>query len=324
MIPIILGAAAIASAAFGAKKGSEGIGDMNKAKKIGECAQKRCEIAISQLKAEEKVTNKLAEEYGQLQVDVKIRTIGRFVAFIERIGQRASESDMQFLEGLDISVQQFQKYKATVIEAQEWAKGGVSAAVAGAAVASTATTLARSVGTVTVTRFFGLWATEVGISQLGGAAARSATVAWLGGGSMAVGSFVIGGITLAPALIVGGFQLAGKGEKALTKAREYEAKINTEIAAITAAKDLLGQAKRRIIEMRDLVESFNDRAVLSLNELEAQPAFDKNRDISKFQEVKLLVIALLEIIKIPILDNQGALNPATATIQAKYRTLGGN
>lgn len=324
MIPIILGAAAIASAAFGAKKGSEGISDMNKANEIGKRAQKCREIAISQLRAEEEVTNKLAKEYGQLQIDVKMRTIGRFVAFIERIGQRASESDMQFLEGLDISVQQFQKYKATVIEAQEWAKGGVSAAVAGAAVASTATTLARSVGTTTVTRFFGLWATEVGISQLGGAAARSATVAWLGGGTMAVGGFVIGGITLAPALMVGGFQLAGKGEKALTKAREYEAKINTEIATITAAKDLLGQVKRRIIEMRDLVEFLSNRAVLSLEELEAQPGFDKNRDSSKFQQVALLVTALVEIIKTPILDSQGDLNPATTTIQAKYRNLGGN
>jgi len=324
MIPIILGAAALASAAFGAKKGSEGIGNMNQAKDIGERAQKRRECAVNQLKAEEEVTNKLAKEYGQLQIDVKMRTIGRFVAFLERIGQRASQSDMQFLEGLDISVQQFQEYKATAIEAQEWAKGGVSAAIAGAAAASGAATIARSIGTVTVTRFFGLWATEVGISQLGGAAARSATVAWLGGSSMAVGGLVMGGITLGPALMVGGFQLAGKGEEALTKAREYEAKINTEIATIAAAKDLVGQVKRRITELSSLVESLNTYTVVALNEIESLPSFDTKRDASKFQQVALLVKALVEIIKTPILDNQGDLNPATATIQAKYRTLGGN
>jgi len=324
MIPIILGAAALASAAFGAKKGSEGIGNMNQAKDIGERAQKRRECAVNQLKAEEEVTNKLAKEYGQLQIDVKMHTIGRFIAFLERIGQRASQSDMQFLEGLDISVQQFREYKATVIEAQEWAKGGVSAAVAGAAAASGAATIARSIGTVTVTRFFGLWATEVGISQLGGAAARSATVAWLGGSSMAVGGLVMGGITLGPALMVGGFQLAGKGEEALTKAREYEAKINTEIATIAAAKDLVGQVKRRITELSSLVESLNTYSVVALNEIESLQSFDTKRDASKFQQVALLVKALVEIIKTPILDNQGDLNPATATIQAKYRTLGAN
>lgn len=324
MIPIILGAAALASAAFGAKKGSEGIGNMNQAKKICKRALERYKYTVSQLKAEEEVTNKLAKEYGQLQIDVKMRTIGRFVAFLERIGQRASLSDMQFLEGLDISVQQFQEYKATVIEAHEWAKGGVSAAVAGAAAASGAATIARSIGTVTVTRFFGLWATEVGISQLGGAAARSATVAWLGGSSMAVGGFVMGGITLGPALMVGGFQLAGKGEEALTKAREYEAKINTEIATIAAAKDLVGQVKRRITELNNLVESLNNYAVIALNEMESLSSFDNKRDASKFQQVALLVKALAEIIKTPILDNQGDLNPATATIQAKYRNLGAN
>jgi hypothetical protein len=141
---------------------------------------------------------------------------------------------------------------------------------------------------------------------------------------MAVGGFVMGGITLGPALMVGGFQLAGKGEEALTKAREYEAKINTEIAKIAAAKDLLGQTKRRISEMSDLVESLNDHAVLGLNELESQPAFDKNRDASKFQKVGLLVTALVEILKMLILDDQGDLNPATATIQAKYRILRDN
>lgn len=264
------------------------------------------------------VTNKLAREYGQLQTDVKVRTIGRFVAFLERIGQRASQSDMQFLEGLDISVQQFQEYKATVIEAHEWINGGVSAAVAGAAAASGAATIARSIGTVTVTRFFGLWATEVGISQLGGAAARSATITWLGGSSIA------SGIMLGPALMVGGFQLAGKGEEALTKAREYEAEVNTKIAKIAADNDLIRQVKRRIIELSNLVKSFNTYAVVALNEIESLPSFDTKRDASKFQQVALLVKALAEIIKTPILDSQGDLNPATATIQAKYRNLGAN
>lgn len=324
MIPIILGAAALASAAFGAKKGSEGIGNINHAKEIGEHAQNRHEYAVRQLKAEEEVTNKLAKEYGQLQIDIKILTVGRFVAFLERIGQRASQSDIQFLDGLHISVQQFREYKATVIEAQEWAKGGVLAATAGVAAASGAASIARSLGTVTVTRVFGLWATEIGISQLGGAAARSATVGWLGGSSIAVGGFVVGGITLGPALMVGGFQLAGKGEEALTKAREYEARINAEITKIVAAQDLVGQVKRRIAELSSLVESLNIYTVVALNEIDSLPSFDTQRDAGKFQRVALLVKALAEIINTPILDSKGDLNPAIATIQTKYRTLGAN
>lgn len=169
-----------------------------------------------------------------------------------------------------------------------------------------------------------MWAGEVAISQLGGAAAWTGAITWLGGGtSMAVGGAVLGGITLGPALMVGGFQLAGKGEEALTKAREYEARVNIEIANIEAAQDFLLQVKRRIVELANLVCNLNNRAKSALQELEAQP-FNRDRDARKFQEVALLVKALAEIMKTPVLDNKGYLNPATITIQAKYRTLGGN
>jgi hypothetical protein len=140
---------------------------------------------------------------------------------------------------------------------------------------------------------------------------------------MALGSLVLGGITVGPAVLIGGFVLAGEGEKALTKAREYEAQVNTAIANIEATKDFMQQVKRRINELRALVESLNDRAVLGLNELESQSSFDKARDANQFQQVALLVKALAEIMKTPVLDSKGQLNPATATIRAKYRTLGG-
>ena len=57
--------------------------------------------------------------YGQLQIRIKVRTIGRFVSFIERIGQEASPIDKRFFEGLDISVQQLKEYKATALEAEK-------------------------------------------------------------------------------------------------------------------------------------------------------------------------------------------------------------
>ncbi|HYX14769.1 MAG TPA: hypothetical protein VE944_10450 [Nostoc sp.] len=202
-------------------------------------------------------------------------------------------------------------------------KGGVSAAVAASAAGSGAITLAKSVGSVTVSRFFGLWTAQVGISQLGGAAAWNATIACSGGSSMAVGGAVLGGITLGPALMVGGFQLAGKGEEALTKAREYEARVNIEIANIEAAQDFLLQVKRRTVELANLVCNLNNRAKSALQELEAQP-FNRDLHARKFQEVALLVKALAEIMKTPVLDNEGYLNPTSTTIQAKYRTLGGN
>ncbi|MCL6753565.1 hypothetical protein KBT16_22375 [Nostoc sp. CCCryo 231-06] len=322
MIPLILGAAALASGAFGAVKGAKGIGNINQAKEIGEQAQQKHESSLQNLKAAWEITNQSAEVYGQMQLRIKQGTISNFIAFIKRIGQRASQNNLDILTGLNISTQQIQEYKTEVIKAEQWLKGGVSAAVAASTAGYGAITLARSIGTAQVSKFFGLWTTEVAVSQLGGAAARNATIAWLGGSSMAVGGAVLGGITLGPALMVGGFQLAGKGEEALTKAREYEANVNVEIANIEAAQDFLLQVKRRTVELANLMCNLNNRAKSALQELEAQP-FNRDRDASKFQEVALLIKALAEIMKIPILDNEGLLNPATLTIQAQYKTLGG-
>lgn len=324
MIPIILGALALGSAVLGVGAGAAGVADMNEAKEIGDRAQQLYESHLRQLKIVWETTNKAAEEYGELQIYVKVRTIGRFVAFIERIGQRSSQSDRQFLAGLqDISVQQLQEYKAAALEGEEFYKGFASAAGVGATTSAGVVGLAYSFGTVAVPQLFGLFTTQVAVSQLGGAAALQGAVSFLGGGGMALGGAVLGGVTLGPALVVGGFMLAGKGEEALTKVREYEAKVNTEIAKIEAVRDFLPQVRRRITELSTLVEDLNTRAVVSLNELEFKP-FDRDRDASKFQEVALLVKALAEIMKTPVLDNEGQLNPASRTIQAKYRTLGGN
>ena len=137
---------------------------------------------------------------------------------------------------------------------------------------------------------------------------------------MALGTFVLGGIAVGPALAVGGFVVASQAEKAMTKARQYEAKVNTEIVKLNAAKDVLQQVKQRIYELSDLVEQLNYRAILLLNELESQP-FDRNRDVEKFQQLALLIKALAEILKTSILDSEGNLNSATATVKEKYGYL---
>ena len=138
---------------------------------------------------------------------------------------------------------------------------------------------------------------------------------------MALGSLVLGGITVGPAVLIGGFVLAGEGEKALTKAYEYNAEIYIALAKIEAARDFMEQVRRRIAELQGVFECLNKSATLSLEELESLPSFDKNRDASKFQKVALFVKALAEIMKTPVLGSEGQLNPVTATIQTKYRTL---
>jgi hypothetical protein len=319
IIPIILGAVALVTTGVGVAAGADGVSKMKEAEKLGKTAQLRYKRKSKSVENSLKLTQTLAEEYGQLQIQVKLQTIGRLVAFIERIGQQASQGDMEFLEGLEgVSPQQIQEYKTAALEAEHFATGGFTAV--GAAYAA-------GQGTVALVGLFGTASTGAAIGGLSGAAAWNATLAWLGGGSlaaggggMALGSLVLGGIAVGPALMIGGFVLGGQGEKALTEARRYEAKANVEIAKLNDFEDFLRQVQQRITELKVLVNNLNDRATEGLSELESKP-FKRERDAEKFQQVALLIKALAEIMKTPVLDADGNLNQATATLKAKYRTI---
>ena len=87
IIPIILGAVALVTAGAGVAAGVSGFSKMDEAKKIGENAQWLYEKQRKYVENILKDTEVLAENYGQLQVKVRIENICRFVTFIERIGQ---------------------------------------------------------------------------------------------------------------------------------------------------------------------------------------------------------------------------------------------
>ncbi len=318
ILPIILGVAAGGVGASGIVKGAEGIRNINKAKERANRAEEKHKRFVKELESQWEKTNRLAGIYGKLQLRVRKRVVGRFVEFIECNGQKASKSDQQFLEGLKgLSIQQLQEFKVLVFEAEEVSKGVIKAAAAGYAGAAGAVGVANAVGTIAVPQFFGLFAKQVAVAELG----LPGVPLWLGGGNALLGGAVLGGVAVSPALAVVGFQLAGKGEKFLTKVQEYEAQVNIHIEQIKTAKEFLKQVEERIREIGILVRKLESRASECLNELEAVD-FEPVRDAAKFQQVALLVKALVEISKTPILDNQGNLNPLVVNIWAKYQTLG--
>jgi hypothetical protein len=320
IIPIILGAMAVGTAVVGTVKGAEGILRIKEAQKIGKEAQQRHEAAKVELENQFQTVQETAKLYGRRQQKVKTVTVARFIAFLKKINQRGS-TDLKFLDGLEgLSIEEIATYKATTIEAMKLAQGGIQAAVAGVAGGAGATSLATSVGVAS---------TGTAISGLSGAAAWNATLAWLGGGSlaaggggMALGTLVLGGIAVGPALAVGGFAIGSQGEKALTEAREYVAQANVATAQLNESKKFLEQVCTRIQELDNLLINLNNQAISALNDLHVGE-FNKSkvRDVDKLQRVFLLMKAISEVIKTPILDSQGHLNPILNGLVEKYITL---
>ncbi len=319
ILPILLGAAALITGSMGIAAGAEGISNLQEAQKIAEDAKKRYEARRTLVEKASRLTEEKAEKYGQLQIQIKLKTIGRFVGFLEKIGQQVSQQELKLLEGLEgASPQQIHEYKAAEIEAKSLLSGGLQAL--GAAYAA-------GQGTLALVTLFGTASTGAAISGLSGAAAWNATLAALGGGSlaaggggMALGAAVLGGITVGPALMIGGFVLGSQGEKALTEAHRYQEQVDVEMANLKSFEDSLEKVQQRIAELTDILNYLNSKALASLSELESMP-FNFTRDVEKFQRAALLIKAMAEIVKIPILDSQGNLNQETTNLKAKYRTL---
>lgn len=150
------------------------------------------------------------------------------------------------------------------------ASGAVTGVLAGLGAYSSVGTLAAA-------------STGTAISSLSGVAATNATLAWLGGGSLATGGFgmaggalALGGVVLGPALAVGGFMLASKAEEALTQARKYEAEVDLAVAKIKESKVVLAGLSSNADEVASaLIETARRFDTVKVHDVQDEAAFKK-------------------------------------------------
>ncbi len=147
-------------------------------------------------------------------------------------------------------------------------------------------------GTFTAVSTFGIASTGTAIGSLSGAALTNATLAWLGGGSIAAGGFgvaggmvALGGIALAPVAIFGMFMGAKKGNKALAEAEEYEAEIDAlveKIETLIEELKLIDKASttytKTIKSVNALCMVLNNRLDPIIERLEARSLWQKAKD----------------------------------------------
>jgi hypothetical protein len=314
-IPVILGAAAFAASRYGLKKGYKGVSAMRRAKAVGERAERRYKNSIARLEAaRDHLAQKSAETHA-LRLEIARTTLGRMAELLQAIERQGSVHTPEELERIGVQPEQVRGFVAQYLEAGGTLKGAVSALGAGAGASAATTGLVASLATASA---------GTAISSLSGAAAQGAILAWLGGGSpaaggwgMAGGALVLGGITVAPVIAIGGFVLAAQGEKALTKALRYRAKVNKAVASIQTAIALHRRAEERADELQGVMKRLDERASARLEELIANvDAFDdrNDEDISRLSTVKRLCEALNELLHTRLIDNGEQLNQASVEL----------
>ena len=184
-LPFILGALAIGAGAVGVKKGIDAHEKNNQAKRIYDNAKFMHEESKKNLEKARKLTNNSLENLGKLKLDVMSNNINRFVRAFSQIHniELSTSRGIEELRRLNISKEELEEMKKMVNFSLEMSLGVAQGSVAGGLAA-----LGAYGGAMT----FGVASTGTAISGLAGAAATNATLAFLGGGSLAAGGLVMG------------------------------------------------------------------------------------------------------------------------------------
>jgi len=317
-IPVVLIGVGIATGGAGVAFGGKGAYDMKKArdrlKRAGARYQDRRAEAVVTLQA---TNDKLAELGGQ-QKRALVDVVLRMGEFLRRHERQVRESERLLVDGVDATMTKVPGLPGLDVEAVAWLGGALGAAVAGAGTGAGVTAAAGS---------FGVASTGAAISGLSGAAASSATMAFLGGGSVAAGGggMALGGaalnvVTIGPALLVGGFVVKGRGDKELTQAREFEVQISVAIADLDEQDVRLAAVDARADELGDTLRTLTTQAVAALDVLESEP-FEPTAHAERFQRAMTLVMAVRDVAATPVVDADGQLSERSANLTVKYRPM---
>lgn len=291
-IPLIIGAGALAASGFGITKGAKGVSQLSDASATIERAQRRLDKKRKALSNFRIDTNDELRNLGQLKVDIFNNQIKHVIDTIKKVKDAGSK-----LENFNqtITEQDYIDIQQKVTASLELENGLLTGAAAG---------VLTGIGAYGSVGLLASASTGTAISALSGAAAKSATLAWLGGGSLAAGGFgmaggtlILGGIVAAPALAITGLHLAGKGEKALTQARDAKFRSNCNIAAIelmeVGVKALMTNALEVQMVLLETVKRFEKIKVYD------------NSDPQAFQTMLTLGKSLKNILDQPLLNNEG-------------------
>ena len=260
-IPILVSAAVIGGLTlFGGANAVGAAVNQHDAKETNELAQNIADRSVKRANKCRKTSGEAITALGKTKIYILNRSVIKFVDSFEKLKNVP----------LDDSTEGMEELKKFAVDKQSFAelrKMGDMASSIAAGVASGATLgAATAFGAYGAVKLLGVAGTGAVINTLGGAAATNATLAFLGGGTLAAGgmgiaggTMVLGGLVAAPALAVFGAIANSKASANkdqayanLAEARKYEEEMKTI------------QTLCKAIYMR---ASMYDRVLLRLNAL---------------------------------------------------------
>jgi len=281
----------------GIKKGLDAKNKNSKAQKIIKNAQRRFENAKEELENERIVFNKDLENYAKFKLKIFTNQIRNLLKVLKC--QKRSKSNLN-LEVL-FTNKQIKDLQVTVDNSYEILTGLAEGMLSGSLVA---------IGSYGMVGLLAEASTGTAIANLSGVAATNATLAWLGGGSLATGGLgvaggmaVLSGLVAGPAIAVTGFVMDSKAEDNLTKAINLEAEIDEKIEKIRLSIEGFEIIRQRINEITTVL----NRYIYNFDNLYIEIINQNNicKDTKKIERLLLLGKAIKNILEINLIDENG-------------------
>lgn len=294
LIPIIIMAASALAAGKGAVDTVNAAQRINASKDRYNWRRKEYETKFSNYNSERENAERNFEELGSIRLHSLV-----VLGLVVEVFKKANIKERDLQEKFDITPQTLKSWETASVRALEVLGGVTSASLTGVSTAAAAYGLVGLLGTAS---------TGTAIATLSGAAATNATLAWLGGGALAaggggiaLGTLVLGGLVVGPAILVVGFFAQGK-------AGEVENQVNKSIAEMEIAEAQMGQQisilhiiLRRIDELKTSTIEIRNKVEELLQQLTSESPLEDLYFLARTAK------SLGDLLDVAILDKNGNL-----------------
>ncbi|OWQ51380.1 chemotaxis protein [Stenotrophomonas maltophilia] len=294
-IPILIGLGVAAAASLGAKKAYDGYKKHSESDDIVESARSRYQVRRDQFDRQEKKTMESLDALGNLELSIG-KEFERFSTLSAALLQQLNQS-----RDLKLEVK-LPRHTLQKVEAYTYSAVGVLGSIAGAGAGGVAAGFAVYGGVMT----FAAASTGTAISSLAGVAATNATLAAIGGGSLAAGGLgmaggtaILGAAVAAPILAIAGWAYDSHGEMALKNAKQASAEVDRAIPKLEAASTLMAKTDLAARKVKSAVEEIQVNFDRYLDTLEGidnligslkRLGRDVDEELAKFEEEIMLAI----------------------------------
>ena len=239
-IPFLVIGALAAAGLGGVASGASGAKKLHDANDKIRCLKQKYDTKKESFEKVERECSNSIEYYGEYKLKTW-ESFKRFSDAFEKIKNKPEFSGSISNEKFNITKAELDEIKKVTITAVNVLGAGVVAAGAGGAIAG---------GAISGVAAFGVASTGTAIASLSGAAATNATLAAIGGGSLATGGLgiaggtaILGGFVVAPAIAVGGLFMNSKGNKSLEEAEKIQEEVNKACISFDESIDFLLKLK---------------------------------------------------------------------------------